>query len=240
MNTSFDLSQFKLIQAALEIRYDNAYLLWDRAGQIWSTANSKWDVLEVKAAEPTTTSFIAQERYDISVQLSKAYIIDLLPKTSLKDFTDNADFFVTTVEQILEVSVYNRLGLRLIYSRKFDSKAATADALMSLNIMHAPSGKFFNIDGRARAPKYSLIWQGESTATRINLIAQEKKIDLEVAPGIDEIETIHTKRHDLVFDIDYYTLKNVSKGQLNITDWISQTHHLIKRDSSKFLESGSG
>ena len=36
-----DLSQLKPYRATIEVRYDNAYLLWDRAGQIWAKLNER-------------------------------------------------------------------------------------------------------------------------------------------------------------------------------------------------------
>lgn len=98
-----------------------------------------------------------------------------------------------------------------------------------------PSGKHFNIEGQVLMPTYSLRWEGESTGVRVNLTAQNKTIDLNVNPGVEEITPVHVERSEVVYDIDYYTLKNTKKGQLNVREWISQAYHLVKRDSNVFM-----
>ena len=84
-------------------------------------------------------------------------------------------------------------------------------------------------------PQYSLIWEGESTAVKLNISVQNKKIDLDIEPGIEEISPVHIERHEMSYDIDYYTLQNTLRGQLNITEWLSQAYHVIKRDHKNFI-----
>lgn len=42
-------------------------------------------------------------------------------------------------------------------------------------------------------------------------------------------------KYEVIYDIDYYTIKTVSRGQFNVKDWIEQAYHLIKRDSKNFM-----
>jgi len=85
------------------------------------------------------------------------------------------------------------------------------------------------------APQCSFRWEGESIGIRVLLAAQDKKIDLDVGPGVEEITPVHLEINELLLDIDYYTLKSTKKGQLDIKEWISQAYHLIKRDSKVFM-----
>lgn len=235
MMKSLDLSNLKLTQATMEIRFDNAYLLWDRAGLVWSKASSIWTNFKMDKADPMVTTFLVDERYQLSVQLGKAYFIDMLPSSSLKEFMANAELFVNLIVDSLEISEFTRLGFRLLYSKKFKDKAEAANALISTNMLSIPSGKHFNIEGKVFMPNYSLRWEGESTAVRVSLTAQDKKIDLDVSPGVEELAPVHIERSEIIYDIDYYTLKNTKKGQLNVKEWISQAYHLVKRDSNVFM-----
>ena len=235
MNDSLSLSNLKLLQATIEIRYNNAYLLWDRSGLIWSKASSKWVNLKIVKADPMVTNFLIDDRYEASVQLEKAHFIDLKPSSSLKEFIANAELFVTLVADTLDLTEFTRLGFRLIYYKRFNNKVEAADSLISTKMINVPSGKHFNIEGKVLTPKYSLKWEGESMGVRVELSAQNKKIDLDVKPGMEEIAPVHVERFEIVYDIDYYTLKNTTKGQLNVKDWISQSYHLIKRDSKVFM-----
>jgi len=235
MNASLDLSRFKLNHATIEIRFNNAYILWDRAGLIWSKASSKWANLKMGKAEPMVTTFIIDDRYEMSVKLDKAHFIDLKPSSSLKEFMANAELFVTLVAGTLDITEFTRLGFRLIYRKKCDDKVKAADALISTKRINVPRGKHFNIEGKVLMPSCSLRWEGESTGVRVVLSAQDKRIDLDVTPGVEEIDPVHIEQSEVVYDIDYYTLKNTTIGQLNVKEWISQAYHLIKRDSDVFM-----
>lgn len=235
MKNSLDLSSLKLTQATMEIRFDNAYMLWDRAGLVWSKASSIWTNLKMGKAEPMVTTFIVDDRYELSIQLDKAHFIDMQPISSLKEFMVNAELFVALVVDSLDITEFTRLGFRLLYSKKFQDKTEAANAFISTKLINAPRGKHFNIEGKILMPNYSLRWEGESTGVRVKLTAQDKKIDLTVGPGVEEILPVHVERSEVIYDIDYYTLKNTRKGQLNVKEWISQAYHLIKRDSNVFM-----
>ena len=235
MKNSLDLSSFKLNQATMEIRFNNAYTLWDRAGQIWSKASSKWSNLKMGKAEPMVTKFLVDDRYELSIKLDVAHLIDLTPSSNLKEFMANAELFVTLVADTLDITEFTRLGFRLIYCKRFPNKTEAADSLISTKMISVLSGKHFNIEGKVLMPNYSLRWEGVSMGVRVALLARDKKIDLNVNPGMEEITPVHVERSELIYDIDYYTLKNTKKGQLNVKEWISQAYHLVKRDSNVFM-----
>jgi hypothetical protein len=235
MKSSFDLSDIKLSQATIEIRYPNAYILWDRAGVIWSKASSTWPNMKMGKAKPMVTSFLIDGRYELSVKLDMAHLIDLNPTSSLKDFITNADSFVTLVANTLDIKEFTRIGFRLIYNKRFKDKAEAATSLIAMKMINVPTGKHFNIEGKPLMPSYSVRWEGESMGARVSLLAQDKKIELDVAPGVEEITPVHIERSEILYDIDYYTLKNTAIGQLNFKEWISEAYHVIKRDSNAFM-----
>jgi hypothetical protein len=235
MATVLRLESFILRQATFEARYSNAYIAWDRAGRIWSQVSSKWPKTKMSKAEPMVTNFLVDDRYDFELKLDMAHVTDLTPSSSLKEFTSNADEFINIVADSIDLREFTRLGFRLIYSRKFTDKYEAANSLISTKMISVPTGKHFNYEGKVVMPNFSMRWEGESAGVRAMLTAQDKKIDLDVAPGEEEIRAVHVERSEVVFDIDYYTLKTTTRGQLNAKEWISQAYHLIKRDSRAFL-----
>lgn len=235
MPSKLELSHLKLSQATLEIRYDNAYILWDRTGLVWSEVSSIWSDLKMVEAKPMVSTFILNDRFELAVKLDRAHFIDMKPTSSLKEFIELSEIFIDLVSKSLEIKKFGRLGFRLIYNKQFPDKITAANTLISTKIMAGPQGKHFNIEGKILLPKYSLFWEGESTAIHVTLAAQDKKIELDISPEIEEVSAIHIEKHEVIFDIDYYTLCTVSKGQLDIKEWISQAYHLIKRDSKVFM-----
>jgi hypothetical protein len=235
MTSQINFMDLKLTQATFEVRYDNSYFLWDRAGVIWTKITSLWPDLKIERIEPSITTFKLENKYQLSVNLDKAYIVDLKPSSSLKEFMEKANDFIRLISQTLEIINFTRIGFRLIYIKNFPDKYAAANSLLSTKMMIAPEGRQFNIEGKAFLPKYSLVWEGDSSGARILLEVRDKKIDFEAHPAIEELNSIHIEKHELVYDVDYYALAKVSIGQLNIKEWLDQIYHLIKRDSKTFL-----
>jgi hypothetical protein len=236
MNSSLDFSQFKLTSATIEIRYDNAYILWDRAGLIWSEANLAWFGLKANQAEPNVTRFVINDRFDVMVSLDRSHLIDTKPTSSLKEFIEHAPTFLNLVMDSLNINKLERIGFRLIYKKYFKDKDTAAGTIIDSKIMTVPTNKIFNIQGKVLLPSYSFVWEGESTAAQIMLKAVDRKIDFKVPVGLeDEIPPVHLTKYEVIYDIDYYTIKTVSRGQFNVKDWIEQAYHLIKRDSKNFM-----
>jgi len=236
MSSSIDFSNLKLTSATIEIRYDNAYILWDRSGMIWSKASQAWLGLKTTQAEPNVSRFIINDRFDVMVSLDRSHLIDTKPTSSLKEFIEYAPIFLNLVMDSLEINKIERIGFRLIFKKYFKDKDMAANAIVSSKMMNVPTGKYFNIQGKVLSPVYSLVWEGESTAAKVTLKAADTKIDFNVPSGLeDEIPPVHLTKYEVLYDIDYYTINAVSRGQFNVKDWIEQAYHLIKRDSKNFI-----
>jgi len=109
------LSDFTLFQAVLEVRYDHAYSLWDRSGALWAKANRVWTNLKAGQTQPSVTTFLLDNQYELSVSLERSHIIDMKPSSSLKDFMERANDFINLVAQSLDIEYFTRIGFRLAY-----------------------------------------------------------------------------------------------------------------------------
>lgn len=65
--------------------------------------------------------------------------------------------------------------------------------------------------------------------------AARKQYKFEKPLGVDELENQFMDDIILIYDIDYYTRLPAKPSQLNVAEWVSQVHHLIKRDSKMVL-----
>lgn len=235
MATEFDLSQFTLRQAVFEIRYKEAYLLWDRAGQLWEAANNKWPNLKWVDIKPAKQLFKLNDTYELNVELSKAHLSDTKPSSSLKNFIEHSESFLNLATQTLNISEFTRLGFRLIYIRDYPDKISAANSMLDTKMIKTPEGKHFNISGKVLLPMYSLRWESETKGVRVTLQVQDKKIEFEAPIGLKEVPSINLEKYELIYDIDYYTLAPIVKGQLKIKEWLSEAYQLIKRDSKVFM-----
>ena len=235
MNSTLSLSTFKLSQAVLEVRYEKAYRLWDYSGRLWGSVARMWPNLIPDTAQPNVSTFHLDNRYQLAVAMEKSHIVDMIPISSLKDFFERAKDFVKLITKFLEVEYFTRVGFRLVYIKGFPNRQQAADAMLSTKMLMVPEGQHFGIQGKAFLPKYALVWEGESVAARILLEVRDKKVDFDPPPDIEELSSVHLKKYELFYDIDYYTLGQISTGQLDVMEWLSQVYHLVKRDSKSFL-----
>jgi hypothetical protein len=65
--------------------------------------------------------------------------------------------------------------------------------------------------------------------------AEGRKFDFDPPPNVRELSPIHNEIFGASFDIDYYTLANVSIGQFRAQEWVSHVLHLVRRDAGAFL-----
>jgi hypothetical protein len=233
--TAFDLTAFAFQQATIEIRYDDAMLLWDRSGALWSNVKAQKPEIKVNNAKPNQSTFFLDDRYTLSSQINTAFVIDTSPASSLKEFIELSHQFLNTVMDTLEIKEITRIGFRLLHNKFYDDREKAANGFLEFGLMKIPSGKHFNIDGKLFLPQYAMVWEGKSTAMKVNLLVRDKKIDFDPSPNTDDIRPFHFLKHELMIDLDYYTLAPILRGQFNVSEWISQSYHLIKRDIKGFL-----
>lgn len=232
-----NLSDLRLSQAVLEVRHETAYQLWDYSGRLWASVARIWPNLVADTVQPNLTTFHLDNRYQLSISMDKAYILDTIPTPNLQDFIEKANDFIKIIIQFLNIEYFKRIGFRLVYEKYFQTKEEAAAAMLSTKMIMVPEGPHFAIKGKVSLPKYSIRLEGESIGARILLEAREKKVDFDAPPGMQELTSIHITKNILAYDIDYFTLSPVSTGQLNIIEWLKQSYHLIKRDSKSFLGS---
>jgi hypothetical protein len=228
------IDDFEVKQVAFEVRYANAYLLWDHAGALWAEAARIWPDLEIREAKPGVTIFSRPGKNDISVRLDKANFTFLRPKRNLDEFRANAATLIQLVCRQLEITDLSRIGFRIFYEKTYPDLHAASRAILDTVSIPAPPGKHFGIEGKYNSPEYTLRLEGKSTGMRFNMAARTGRLDFDAPWEIDELESIHKEFHQVAFDIDYYTLAPVSIGQLNIQEWINNAYHVIKRDAHAF------
>ncbi|MCI0491280.1 MAG: hypothetical protein L0229_32215 [Blastocatellia bacterium] len=237
-----DISQLALDVCTFEVRYPTAYLLWDKHGAIWTEASKKWPDLQAQDAQPQASVF-KLDKFQLSVQLDRAFVASSRPQSSLEDSKDIMAKFIEIVTQELKIASYNRVALRTVYFKEFARYEDAMNALMSTGMIRIPGERFFGIEkGKPLQAHYVLTWEGEATAATVRIQVLGRKLNVNIPPQlahIEQLKSLDKETPRFVFDVDYYTKKPVAIGQLSSSEWISQTLHLINRDSKLFLRSHS-
>jgi hypothetical protein len=229
--TPLDLSSFQLEQGVLEIRYPLALSLWDKSGALWMSMQRKWPDLRLAHAEPMKTQFqIGSSVFKAEAEM--ASVTSVNPERSLEELsTMTKDFFATTT-QYLQISLYKRLGLRVLYFKEFKDKKEASAAFFDLRLINVPEGKRFEIDDQPIDPQYILRWESDKKGVLIQCRVETRKMDFDPPPALESlVKAIHQEKSGIVFDVDYYTVSPVEPGQVDMSEWVKHALHVISRDS---------
>ena len=103
-------SDFKLQSVHFEARYEHAFLLWDRSGVIWSEMGKNAGNLKPNKAQPNKTQFSLDDRFNLAVEIDKAYIMDLEPDKKLGTFSELSKQLIDQICEHLHINFFKRLA----------------------------------------------------------------------------------------------------------------------------------
>ena len=234
MSERLAFSDFKLARFTFEIRYEPAYLLWDNAGHIWNDANKTWPELKLQSSEPNKTFFKLGSNILLSVELEKAFII--FHHQKVKTAFPILENFLSLLRNHLNIESYSRIGFRPLYNKSFDTKKEAAEAFLKFNRLRVPESKIFNIDGELTQPIFQFTLENEDIGIRFCIKTTSNKINMDVPPELSGImEPKNIEQDHIEIDIDYYTITSTKPGQFNVSEWVTQIDHVIRRDLKSFI-----
>src|SRR5439155_9521733 len=223
----FDLASFQLEQSVLEIRYPLALSLWDKSGALWPSVQEKWPEILPVHADPMKTSFqIGKSGLLVEVELAR--ITTMNPERSLEQFSATAREFFRLTTQHLQVAMYKRVGLRLLYFKEFKGRKEAATALFSLGLLKVPETKKFEVEEQPVDPQYILRWESDKKGVLLQCRAETRKTDFDPPASLSSlIKPVHQEKSGIVFDVDYYTISPVEPGQMDVVEWIKHGLHVL-------------
>jgi hypothetical protein len=227
------VADFKMTSAVCELRYENAYLIYDRTGRICNEARSLYTDCNVLSAAPNLTTFQANEGA-FALELAQSRFSTNKPDNSLEKFSEQSKKFFDSVMSNLEIRVFTRVGLRVISRKDFKSLDDAKVALTSLKLVNLqPTERF----GAASEPHEVLFrWEGTQVGAMLRLKAESGKIDIFLPPELEaEKAEIHKSFNGLVLDVDYYTVAPVERSQWDAPAWIPRSLRTMRRDIDSIL-----
>ena len=229
-------SDFSPSSFAFEVRYPEAYLLWDRAGQVAEDLRTGHEITRRLAAEPGRIAFDTETTREVSWHLDRPVVIDHQPQLSKVDafYSLAADCLEMTLRH-LGVSELKRVGFRPIFAKKFASKEEAAATLLSLGLVNVPKGKNLNIDPLQRYPEYAMRCEDEKLGYMIRISLQEVNYELEFAPQWKGGAVEPRHEDHLTLDVDYYSRAVIPVGSFRVEEWLAQVLHAVRRDADSYL-----
>jgi hypothetical protein len=168
----------------------------------------------------------------LKVEVELASLTMVHPDRPLEEFSAMTKEFFAMTTQYLQIALYKRVGLRIIYFKEFKDKKEAAAAFFALGLIKVPDGKKFEIDDQPLDPQYILRWESDKKGTLIQCRVETRKTEFDPPPALESlIKPVHEEKSGIVFDVDYYTVSPVEPGQIDMSEWIKHALHVISRDS---------
>jgi len=121
------IDDFKPYSVTCELRYKNAYLIYDRTGQVIEDLRESFTEINISNAGPQQTSFVAEEG-TFNLEISACRFTSVRLDKNAEVFAKHCKAFFDAVTHQLQIGVFTRIGLRYILRKEFktesESKAA--------------------------------------------------------------------------------------------------------------------
>lgn len=233
MTTRMSIDDFKLTLAVCEVRYEEAFLLYDHTGRIAESLRKHFTDFKVLAAAPQQSSFQSKEGSFV-VELKASRFSTKMAGGKLDSFARHSKLFFDCVTSSLETKVFTRIGLRVIFRKDFKNLADAQSELDGLSLTKLESTERFGVSG----PPIEVIfrWQDEQVGTMFRMKVETTKVDVELPPEIEpETPDLHKSFHGLHLDLDYYTVAPVDISQWDASSWIPLSIRTLRRDTNRIF-----
>ena len=235
MPLALTTDDFKLYRAVCEVRYDSAYLLFDRSGQLLYDLRAHLKNLNVNTATPNQILFTA-DNDSFGIEINKCSVTNDRPDSKLQTFSKTCDIFIDTVSGYLKVNVFTRIGLRLFFRKEYKKLEEAKAALVALNLPNLGTEKRFNISSEPSEVFFR--WEDEQVGSSLRLRPEKSTLEITTPSEFgDETKTTRTAI-GLTLDVDYYTVAPVEEAQWDVSEWMPQRLRMIKKEIDGILMAG--
>jgi hypothetical protein len=231
-------SSFRRTQLIFEMRYSEAFTLWDRTGRLWKLVEKDFTKLKPNQVQPNEQTFIADDRYVISAGLQRCNFTDHKPIGGSEKIVEKVATFANKVLDVLELTVLERIGFRLIFSLPCSSLAEAREKSM-ISITALPSRTLlFGVEPQSFGAAAKLEVDDGDFGYLAQLYPQEKKFDFSPPPDVlmAGLEKREEKTFELVLDFDFSTKKPLRTEAFDCKSWLMGWNKAIGRDADTFLE----
>lgn len=226
-------ADFKMRQIVFEIRYEPAYVLWDRAGAIAKEIKRLFPSVELDEGKPNKQVF-SDDLVTIGTGVDSAYIAVKQPKNAL-EFAEHIASITDVWITFLELRKLTRVGTRVMYVKEFETSEQCGNALVELGLVRFPAPPFFNHKGSPKQCDLRLYWEEDGFQTQ--LILKPERHELKVAAGLpDRSVERRLESYDVVLlDIDRATRGTVDLSKFYVVEWLKGINHLVFRDVDRLF-----
>lgn len=236
MTRPLTIEDFKHFNTTCELRYDNAYLIFDRTGRVLTDLREIFTDVAVSNASPQQTTFTANEG-TFTIEIGACRFTTVRFERDSQALAKHCKSFFETVTEQLEIEVFTRIGLRSILRKEFKTTEESKAALASMMLANLEPTKRFNSSHSPTEVLYR--WEDSQIGATVRLKAETTEFKLAIPPELqDDIPKVDRKKIGLTLDVDYYTVAPVDREQWNAEEWLPQKQRIIVKEVNGILQGG--
>ncbi|MDR5830111.1 hypothetical protein P9250_19750 [Caballeronia sp. LP006] len=229
------LDKFTLNSVIVQTVYADAFVLWDRAGEIARRMSEIWPGLKVAEGQPNQQTLGAP-----GIQIQTGFRASTftvrgpkaLDQSRIRQFTES----YALLRDRLEIPELTRVSARSLYVRKFESLKEANAAVFDLGLVKWPNERVFDQPMEADRNGSELLYRFEDKAsfTLLRLKAEELKLETELDPEFFD-EPINRSQFRMIIDFDRGNLGAINAQKFRMDDWLKGYSHVLRRDIDKVL-----
>jgi len=234
----YPLSSFRRSQVTLELRFDEAFVLWDRAGALWEAVRRQFRTLKHSQVTPNQTTFTGDNRFTLVVSLDRAVITDHKPSGGTTATLDVMSKFAEVVLQHLEVPVLKRVGTRIIYSLRCKTSDEARAKLAEAMPLSFGEATFFNIKPTQFSPHLKIDVSDGELGYTVQFHKNEKKYEFDPPPEVSDLnlEPRNEAIEELTLDFDFFTTQPIPTESFDVRVWLAGWNKSLSRDADNLLD----
>lgn len=226
------LEDFELYQLVFEIRYEDAFEIWDRAGQVHRELCRIWPGIKLTETGPNQ-QLLRSPEVQLQTGIRTSHVMLFSPSTILK----REEHIVDTYEvwrSALELTELKRVGTRAIYRRRYASEKEAGKAFIMLGLAKSPEQGMFQHTDPPIGGEVRLQWKSDAVHTMFSAKTQQQTLEVQPLPEFGKAGE-KLSRDDLLLDVDRATGKPMSVSQFDANEWLKSFSRFCLKELPRVL-----
>lgn len=218
------LDDFSIDVLSFELRFNNAYLLWDQAGELAGRMLAREPQLRFVTAQPNQQTFETDD-IKITLELGLVRVFSRGPG-AFKKLTGTAQMLSDVATEVLNVTNFSRAGYRSVYRKTFSDKASALKALSPLSPSAGQPLQGFERTAFVTTNRMEDNTRGMLATAKV----EEQEINITIPWEASQyFESLKRKDWIGVLDCDYYTLGSTDRDAFNTETWLKYADKAIRQ-----------
>lgn len=231
------LDSFKTHSATIQIFYADAFLIWDRAGEINRHISKIWPGVKITESVPQQVT-LADEGVTIQTSINKSTIIisgeHALGQLKVRQICDTFEVWCKE----LEIDELSRVSTRVTYSKDFESLKNANAELLALNLVRWPDTMVFDqpLESDRNGLEVQYRFEDDSSFSVLRLKAEQLRYEVDLDPNLFNDPKIRKVINRMIIDFDRGLLGAVVAGKFRMDEWLKGYQHILRRDIEKVIK----